>query len=189
MNIVDVDSPMDPSAQTPNSTASSTIYASPDSHSYPPLYFPDVATNGAVPVAGTLRRSSRRYEAHSRDHSHMSYYEDRYSSEDRKQVRRQSHARSESNGNSSVVSSGGLGMRSGDGDTGSGTASPTTDGHQHRKKQKRNKPTLSCFECVERKTKVLDFVPCRGFRAHPGRPASFLGGPGMCDFNAAYLPY
>lgn len=27
-------------------------------------------------------------------------------------------------------------------------------GEPHRKKQKRNKPTLSCFECVERKTKV-----------------------------------
>jgi hypothetical protein len=27
-----------------------------------------------------------------------------------------------------------------------------------RKKQKRNKPTLSCHECVERKTKVCDFV-------------------------------
>lgn len=32
------------------------------------------------------------------------------------------------------------------------TASPTTD-QPSRKKQKRNKPTLSCFECVERKTK------------------------------------
>ena len=28
-----------------------------------------------------------------------------------------------------------------------------------RKKQKRNKPTLSCFECVERKTKVNFFSP------------------------------
>ena len=35
----------------------------------------------------------------------------------------------------------------------SDTASPTTTEHQ-RKKQKRNKPTLSCFECVERKTKA-----------------------------------
>lgn len=34
----------------------------------------------------------------------------------------------------------------------SSTASPTTE--PHKKKQKRNKPTLSCFECVERKTKV-----------------------------------
>jgi hypothetical protein len=35
----------------------------------------------------------------------------------------------------------------------SSTASPTGT-EQPRKKQKRNKPTLSCFECVERKTKV-----------------------------------
>lgn len=30
-----------------------------------------------------------------------------------------------------------------------------------RKKQKRNKPTLSCFECVERKTKVCLLSPAR----------------------------
>jgi hypothetical protein len=34
----------------------------------------------------------------------------------------------------------------------SSTASPS--GQPNRKKQKRNKPTLSCFECVERKTKA-----------------------------------
>lgn len=34
----------------------------------------------------------------------------------------------------------------------SSTASPA--GQPNRKKQKRNKPTLSCFECVERKTKA-----------------------------------
>jgi hypothetical protein len=33
------------------------------------------------------------------------------------------------------------------------SASETGHG-QPKKKQKRNKPTLSCFECVERKTKV-----------------------------------
>lgn len=32
-------------------------------------------------------------------------------------------------------------------------------GEPQRKKQKRNKPTLSCFECVERKTKVGLFCP------------------------------
>lgn len=33
--------------------------------------------------------------------------------------------------------------------------SPTVDGEEPaKKKQKRNKPTLSCHECVERKTKV-----------------------------------
>ena len=36
-------------------------------------------------------------------------------------------------------------------DTGSGVAPP-------KKKQKRNKPTLSCEECVERKTKVRRFL-------------------------------
>lgn len=41
--------------------------------------------------------------------------------------------------------SGGNGVKSDDGDA--------EDGPQ-RKRQKRNKPTLSCFECVERKTKV-----------------------------------
>lgn len=52
----------------------------------------------------------------------------------------------------------GLGV-SPDDDRDSSSASPsataTTD--QPRKKQKRNKPTLSCFECVERKTKVCGF--------------------------------
>jgi hypothetical protein len=52
----------------------------------------------------------------------------------------------------------GLGV-SPDDDRDSSSASPsataTTD--QPRKKQKRNKPTLSCFECVERKTKVCNF--------------------------------
>lgn len=36
--------------------------------------------------------------------------------------------------------------------------SPTIDGEEPaKKKQKRNKPTLSCHECVERKTKVCLF--------------------------------
>ena len=155
MNIIDskMDGPMDLSEQTPNSTASSTIYASPVSHSYPPPYYPDDASNGAEPASGTLRRSARRYDSHDRDYSHVPYYGDRYSPDDVKPMRRQGHARSESNGNNSVVSSG-LGRRSGDGDSGSSNASPTTEGHSQRKKQKRNKPTLSCFECVERKTKV-----------------------------------
>jgi hypothetical protein len=39
-----------------------------------------------------------------------------------------------------------------DDDRDSSTASPATTGDQPRKKQKRNKPTLCCFECVERKT-------------------------------------
>lgn len=47
-------------------------------------------------------------------------------------------------------------------DRDSSTASPATTAGPPKKKQKRNKPTLSCFECVERKTKVslqfLDYV-------------------------------
>lgn len=34
------------------------------------------------------------------------------------------------------------------------TRSEDADGEPQKKRQKRNKPTLSCFECVERKTKV-----------------------------------
>ena len=41
-------------------------------------------------------------------------------------------------------------------DRDSSTASPTASAGHSRKKQKRNKPTLSCFECVERKTKVCE---------------------------------
>lgn len=40
----------------------------------------------------------------------------------------------------------------------SSTASP--GGEHQKKKQKRNKPTLSCFECVERKTKACVILPC-----------------------------
>lgn len=32
--------------------------------------------------------------------------------------------------------------------------SEVADGEARKRRQKRNKPTLSCFECVERKTKV-----------------------------------
>ncbi len=44
----------------------------------------------------------------------------------------------------------------GSGHSNSNTASPT---EPHRKKQKRNKPTLSCYECVERKTKASVLSP------------------------------
>lgn len=50
----------------------------------------------------------------------------------------------------------------------SSTASPTATAEQPKKKQKRNKPTLSCFECVERKTKV---------RRHFSRIPGLLGFP------------
>ncbi|KAK0630616.1 fungal-specific transcription factor domain-containing protein [Bombardia bombarda] len=57
------------------------------------------------------------------------------------------HHRSYSNSNN------GFGSRSDtvDDDPDSSTASPSAE--PQRKKQKRNKPTLSCYECVERKTK------------------------------------
>ena len=35
-----------------------------------------------------------------------------------------------------------------------GVATPTDDDYRMKAKQRRNKPTLSCEECVERKTKV-----------------------------------
>jgi hypothetical protein len=38
-----------------------------------------------------------------------------------------------------------------------------------KKKQKRNKPTLSCEECVERKTKVSTALHSRFCAAHPER--------------------
>ncbi|KAK0619903.1 fungal-specific transcription factor domain-containing protein [Immersiella caudata] len=81
-------------------------------------------------------------------------------------ARRGSHHRTQSNGNSSVVSSG-LGVRSASDRDGS-TASPTADGQPQKKKQKRNKPTLSCFECVERKTKagLIFHIPCDRGRPH-----------------------
>ncbi|KAK4458299.1 putative Zn(II)2Cys6 transcription factor [Cladorrhinum samala] len=62
------------------------------------------------------------------------------------------------NGDESVILVGGSGAGSvtssglgGDNDS-SENGSPTAE-HPHKKKQKRNKPTLSCFECVGRKTK------------------------------------
>ncbi|KAK4165227.1 Acetamidase regulatory protein [Cladorrhinum sp. PSN259] len=54
-------------------------------------------------------------------------------------------------GGGSVASSG-LGRGNSMDNDSSENGSPTADQH-HKKKQKRNKPTLSCFECVGRKTK------------------------------------
>jgi hypothetical protein len=44
---------------------------------------------------------------------------------------------------------------------------------QSRKKQKRNKPTLSCEECVERKTKVCSIDP---FQTGRNDSSPWLGG-------------
>ena len=62
-------------------------------------------------------------------------------------------AKTDGAGRSGHPASPGLGT-SPDDDQDSSTASPAATEDQPRKKQKRNKPTLSCFECVERKTKV-----------------------------------
>lgn len=51
--------------------------------------------------------------------------------------------------------------------------SEDAEGESRKKRQKRNKPTLSCFECVERKTKVGHFFGFLSF--------SFI-------FEAAALP-
>jgi hypothetical protein len=45
-------------------------------------------------------------------------------------------------------------LNGGENDDAAGSGSGDVNGEPARKKQKRNKPTLSCFECVERKTKV-----------------------------------
>ncbi|KAL2147814.1 hypothetical protein VTI28DRAFT_5586 [Corynascus sepedonium] len=60
-------------------------------------------------------------------------------------------AKTNGDGHNGYGPSSGLGTSREDRD--SSTASPTATADQPRKKQKRNKPTLSCFECVERKTK------------------------------------
>ncbi|KAI0132184.1 hypothetical protein BJ170DRAFT_592157 [Xylariales sp. AK1849] len=51
-----------------------------------------------------------------------------------------------------------------DEDDSSSTSSATAHAEPARKKQKRNKPTLSCHECVERKTKNMHtFGPMPGY--------------------------
>lgn len=58
-------------------------------------------------------------------------------------------------GPSESPSSGDEGSQNGSTTAGAKRAAPDTpDGHSSKPKQKRNKPTLSCVECVERKTKV-----------------------------------
>lgn len=45
------------------------------------------------------------------------------------------------------------------------TAHDAASGPPSKKKQKRNKPTLSCEECVERKTKVRTVMSYVAYRA------------------------
>jgi hypothetical protein len=163
MNGVKLESPL---GRAPNSAGSSTIFASPPLNSQ--HYFYQNA-GAAVGNGGESFRRSDRYGADDDDDDddeHALYSPDSI----KVMARRGSHHRTQSNGNSSVVSSG-LGIRSASDRDGS-TASPTTDGQPQKKKQKRNKPTLSCFECVERKTKAgLTF---HQFRCHTS------GTPGQC---------
>lgn len=125
-----------PSSLTLSPVGTSTIYAASPVDSVPPAYAPiphthnphimksESANGGGV---GTRRRRRR--------------------------------STTTGNGDESVILVGGSGAGSvtssglgGDNDS-SENGSPTAE-HPHKKKQKRNKPTLSCFECVGRKTKV-----------------------------------
>ncbi|KAK3352368.1 fungal-specific transcription factor domain-containing protein [Lasiosphaeria hispida] len=163
MNVVKPESPLGeqvatPTSMTPNSAVASTIYASPGlhhhhnaAHKHP--YLSDAART-TLPHGGgdNPRRSDRRYD----DESYGEQYGEQYSpgsSLGGHHRRQGGHQRSESAGNGSIISSSNtssvLGTRPSDRD--SSTTSPTAE--PERKKQKRNKPTLSCFECVERKTK------------------------------------
>lgn len=66
-------------------------------------------------------------------------------------------------------------------DNGVKSEDPDGDGELLRKKQKRNKPTLSCFECVERKTKVglCSLSPSLLTSSHvPSRASVLLPGSG-----------
>jgi hypothetical protein len=62
----------------------------------------------------------------------------------------------------------------------SNAASPDQCARRQRKKQKRNKPTLSCYECVDRKTKVrflqsslIQYLPLAS-RSGPGQTSCGL---------------
>jgi hypothetical protein len=156
MNVVKMESPL---GSTPNSAESSTIYAasSPPLYAHErshPLYSLDASAVAADGAGGF--RTRRGYDDYVDDDDGDDDDRALYSpASARSGVRLvDGHQRSLSNGNSSVVSSG-LGIHSVGDDRDSSTASPTTtDGQPQKKKQKRNKPTLSCFECVERKTKA-----------------------------------
>jgi hypothetical protein len=147
MNGVKLESPL---GRTPSSGGSSTIFASPVPPVYShPHYFVDT---GPAAVNGADRLHIRHPDSHGDADDII------YSPGVIKPVSRHGHHRTESHGGSSVVSAG-PGTRSASDRDGS-TASPSADGQPQKKKQKRNKPTLSCFECVERKTKAC-LVPFR----------------------------
>lgn len=188
MNVVKMESPI---GRTSNSAGSSTIFASPAPPVHSNYYFSDASTVAVRGGAGSFRRSGRYADdddgdGDDDDDSAL------YSPDSIKATgRHEGHYRTQSTGNSSIVSHG-LGVRSASDRDGS-TESPTADGQPQKKKQKRNKPTLSCFECVERKTKagLTHFIyPVTPVDASPG-PAgdSRFTGLGISNTSSSYTPF
>ena len=177
MTVVKIGRPLGQPALTPGSAGSLTICAPPT----PPIhsahshynYLWD-ASNAAAPAAtppgsgaGGSGREETGVQRSSRCDGNEGYNDDDGDDEnddgdndgdDNKQCspdsRRLKHQRSKSDNSS--IGSNNLGTRTRDRD--SSTASPTAYGQAQKKKQRRNKPTLSCFECVERKTKASEFL-------------------------------
>jgi len=181
MNVVKMESPL---GSTPNSAESSTIYAASSLPLYAhershPLYSLDASAVTADGIGGfrTRRGYDDYVDGDDGDDDDRALYSPASAKSDVRLV--DGHQRSLSNGNSSVVSSR-LGIHSAGDDRDSSTASPTTtDGQPQKKKQKRNKPTLSCFECVERKTKACLCIHLRVLRhsVTPPQPAEAKPGP------------
>ncbi|KAK4191995.1 putative Zn(II)2Cys6 transcription factor [Podospora australis] len=115
----------DPSSLGPSVASADTIYAAPYSHQQ--QIPPTETTNGsgrARRMRASVRSAGESAFAHDSGNSHRA------------------------GPGSSVI---GTSVGDADEDRDSTTASPTAE--PQRKRQKRNKPTLSCFECVGRKTK------------------------------------
>ncbi len=72
-------------------------------------------------------------------------------------------------------------------DRDSSTASPTASAGHSRKKQKRNKPTLSCFECVERKTKVCEIYVVDCWNTNETELVCPLTPLGMMSFHPVFV--
>ncbi|KAH6856783.1 fungal-specific transcription factor domain-containing protein [Chaetomium sp. MPI-CAGE-AT-0009] len=132
-------------AQTPSSGIASTIYVSPEVASQPQLRQPHTLAHseaGGAPLRRGPKRAARG-EIGVADESPAIWGSASSTPVNADRAGTNGHGPSP-----------GLGV-SPDDDRESSSTSPsgtaTTD--QPRKKQKRNKPTLSCFECVERKTK------------------------------------
>jgi hypothetical protein len=134
--------------QTPNPAAASTIYVSPAAVAAPSnhhqLRHPHGLLVQSDAAGAALRRGPKRAargEMGAPEESPVLWGSG-------------APAKTDGTGRSVHPTSPGLGTSPDDDDQDSSTASPAATTDQPRKKQKRNKPTLSCFECVERKTKV-----------------------------------